>query len=226
MHALTYDAALGPWMRAFAGSVRQAVGSLPFEDAPLDSSSDFLRSSHGVLRKWLVLKHHRSPDWVYTADWGVPTVVTQLHLLTLPQQVEILSNARALISIEGAAFINQLFMAVPALLLVLHVCEIKCWHSTVAQYLGHATLEWGVCEPKHWTVRPADGPSRSSTVAAAQLLLAGGYEAQKRKMAWRCALIGLDVSSSACARPKMTWVRPRENFESSGGFVVPRFPAG
>ena len=106
---------------------------------------------------------------------------------------------------------NMLFLRPASGLLIVSRCEVEVWHAPVAQYLGHATLEWGVCEAPFVKsggmpdklVSPfndvAQGPEPQVTKGLVGLLSQGFQEAIVSGRMWHCVVKGFDMRCRTAA---------------------------
>ena len=73
----------------------------------------------------------------------------------------VLASTTSLIGIEGAAFVNQLWLPAGSVLVIIHVPrdvygdggdggdgQVRTWHAALAQYLGHHVVDWIL--PSNW----------------------------------------------------------------------------
>lgn len=128
------DPSLTAFLIAFSRTLRRFAGTSATKPTPEQKI------------RFLLLEHYRSPDWLYDANWGERVSVETLDLNIMPLQVQMqrFTHASGIISVEGSAFVNQLFLPLQSALLIIQArgCTVFQWHSSVAQYLGHAVVEW------------------------------------------------------------------------------------
>lgn len=166
----------------------------------------------------LFAQHERAPQWWWdfpfknvTVD-GVGVVILEFRDLELHTQLRIMSTARGLISIEGAAFTQQFFLQPMSPVYIMsspmHIDPFRrecwnwpeTWHDITGIHLGHTVFHWRFCGD-------GDEFQRLRPDLTLKFLLRKNEEARRNKTAWFCSLLSppANITSIADAKRESEW---------------------
>jgi hypothetical protein len=136
----------GP-IREFSTIMRQFYGISPESHTSNVKNRVLLSIRKGSGSRMLTAKNVQEIEAVFHSQSFAFDKVA-FEDMSLSQVVHVVSQVNLMAGIEGAGFVNQIFLPIEATILVIHVPRegpplgARHWHSAVSQYLGHSVLDW------------------------------------------------------------------------------------
>jgi len=183
-----YGPRYSSWWHSFASVLRS---NLNVSGSELNASAPMLAVHHRRMPKWL-----RAFDWNYNLSDHFDVKIEHITLdrMSMIKQMKLMSQARGLISLRGASFVNQLYM--PEMSPVLEIampdnivgestpgcrtcnCEPRTSLDLMGIHLGHSFMVWKWCQ--------RDAFAQESASEMLWHLLRSNKQARRNGHGWAC----------------------------------------